>query len=85
MTLKELKTETENDYMGTVADLRKSIENYQGSMEEIYRNHYLEVCQTLALIYMKEHGYNNIPDIGYIFGFHYDEIAEEYIVDERMG
>lgn len=83
MDIKKLKKELECDYINTVYSLRKAIETHDIMTQDIENENYNNLCQTLALLYMKEKGYNNIPNIGYIFGFQYDEVLEDYVIDDR--
>lgn len=79
---KELKNELEKDYMRAIKELA-NIHNMSESEEKIHKRFYFDVCQSLALLYMKEKGYTEMPDFGYVFGFRYDEILEEYVLEDR--
>lgn len=82
MKLNELKEELEKDYMRAIKELANSYKMTKKE-EKIHTQFYNDVCQSLALLYMKEKGYTEMPDFGYVCGFRYDEILEEYVLDGK--
>ena len=77
--MKEFMQEKEREYIELINLITKTNNELRMLEADNYIETYKLLCETLAMLYMKEHGYNEMPDFGYVPEFEYDDLIGEYV------
>ena len=75
--------EKEQEYIDTINLLIAAKKENNTFAAECYLETYKNLCETIAMLYMKEHGYNELPYFEYVPEFEYDKLLGEYVVLEN--
>lgn len=78
--MKEFKKAIEREYIETITELKRATDNFKKAEIKTYTERYKQICETIAMIYMKEHGYFEMPEFGFVPEFEYDNLIGEYVV-----
>lgn len=77
--MEEFRKQKVEEYIELINLIKKSTDNYRLAEAQSYLETYKLLCETIAMLYMKEHGYCEMPNFGYVPEFEYDNYVGEYI------
>lgn len=77
--MKEFMQEKEREYIELINLITKTNNELRILEADNYIETYKLLCETLAMLYMKEHGYNEMPNFGYVPEFEYNDLIGEYV------
>lgn len=77
--MKKFIEEKEREYIEIINLIAKAKADGNMFAVECYLETYKNLCETIAMIFIKEKGHNDIPYFDYVPEFEYDKLLGEYI------